>query len=295
MLNNVTLRSVRRSACISAALLAATAVLAPLGAAEHTLMPTPQTVHIGYFLATLKPVLTIDSGDIVTIESAASIVPDVVDKSGVVPPSAVPQYQRDIYGTVKDRGPGPHVLTGPIEISGAEPGDVLEVRILDVSLALDWGYNRQRPYTGDVARRVHRDLDADHPDRPPDQDRRGGEGRRGAGRPAVLRHHGRRARRIDGPHQQRPARRPHRQPRQQGPDRRHHAVHAGARAGRAVLGRRRARGAGSRRGRSHRDRDRHARQIPVHRAQGHEADLAARRDADALDRDGAASRTSTRR
>jgi acetamidase/formamidase len=66
----------------------------------------------------------------------------------VVPPSAVPQYQRDIYGTVQDRGPGPHVLTGPIEIKGAMPGDVLEIRILDVQLALDWGYNRQRPYTG---------------------------------------------------------------------------------------------------------------------------------------------------
>src|SRR5262249_26990397 len=118
------------------------------GAAEHTLMPSPQTVHIGYFLATLKPVLTIDSGDIVTLESAASIVPDVVDKSGVVPPSAVPQYQRDIYGQVKDRGPGPHILTGPIEVRGAEPGDVLEVRMLDISLALDWGFNRQRAYTG---------------------------------------------------------------------------------------------------------------------------------------------------
>ncbi len=117
-------------------------------AAEHTLMPSPKTVHIGYFLATVKPVLTIDSGDIVTIESAASVVPSVVDQSGVVPPSAVPQYQRDIYGEVKDRGPGPHILTGPIEIRGAEPGDVLEVRILDIGLVLDWGFNRQRPYTG---------------------------------------------------------------------------------------------------------------------------------------------------
>jgi hypothetical protein len=44
-------------------------------AAEHTLMPTPQTVHIGYFLATPKPVLSIESGDIVTLESTASIVP----------------------------------------------------------------------------------------------------------------------------------------------------------------------------------------------------------------------------
>ena len=119
-----------------------------LRAAEHPLMPSPQTVHIGYFLATLKPVLTINSGDIVTIESTSSIVPSVIDESGVVPPSAVPQYQRDIYGTVRDRGPGPHVLTGPIEVRGAMPGDVLEVRILDVTLALDWGFNRQRPYTG---------------------------------------------------------------------------------------------------------------------------------------------------
>ncbi|MBX9841564.1 MAG: acetamidase/formamidase family protein [Xanthobacteraceae bacterium] len=117
-------------------------------AAEHTLLPTPQTVHIGHFLATLKPVLSIDSGDIVTIESAASIVPSVIEASGVVPPSAIPQYQRDIYRTVQDRGPGPHVLTGPIEIRGAMPGDVLEVRILDVELALDWGFNRQRPYAG---------------------------------------------------------------------------------------------------------------------------------------------------
>ena len=105
-------------------------------AAEHTLMPSPKTVHIGYFLATVKPVLTIDSGDIVTIESAASVVPSVVDQSGVVPPSAVPQYQRDIYGEVKDRGPGPHILTGPIEIRGADchscPSPALVGKISDL-------------------------------------------------------------------------------------------------------------------------------------------------------------------
>jgi acetamidase/formamidase len=135
------------TACVATAVLAA-ACVSSARAAEHTLMPTPQTVHIGFFLATLKPVLAIESGDTVTIETTAAIVPDVVDKSGVVPPSAVPQSQRDIYGNVKDRGPGPHVLSGPIEIKGAEPGDVIELRILDISLALDWGYNRQRPYTG---------------------------------------------------------------------------------------------------------------------------------------------------
>jgi hypothetical protein len=119
-------------------------------AAEHTLMPTPQTVHIGHFLASLRPVLTIDSGDIVTLQSAVSIMPSAVDASGVVPPSAVPQYQRDIYATVRDRGPGPHILTGPIEVRGAMPGDVLEVRILEIDLILDWGFNYQRPYAGSL-------------------------------------------------------------------------------------------------------------------------------------------------
>src|SRR5262245_9376136 len=108
-----------RSTALSAGacvLLAAFVTASPLRAAEHTLMPSPSTVHIGYFLATLKPVLSIDSGDIVTLESVATIPPSTVDESGVVPPSAVPQYQRDIFGNVKDRGPGPHILTGPIEI-----------------------------------------------------------------------------------------------------------------------------------------------------------------------------------
>jgi hypothetical protein len=59
-------RSLVCHALACAAFTAATAA-APSRAAEHTLMPSPQTVHIGYFLANLKPVLTIDSGDIVTI------------------------------------------------------------------------------------------------------------------------------------------------------------------------------------------------------------------------------------
>jgi acetamidase/formamidase len=117
-------------------------------AAEHTLMPSPQTVHIGNFNAALKPVLAIDSGDIVIIETAVQIDPAAVDQSGVVPPTAVPDYTRAIYREVKDRGPGPHVLTGPVYVNGAQPGDVLEVRILAIDLAVDYGYNRQRPYAG---------------------------------------------------------------------------------------------------------------------------------------------------
>jgi acetamidase/formamidase len=117
-------------------------------AAEYTLTPSPQTVHVGHFNAALKPVLTINSGDTVTIETATRIDPANVDRSGVVPPSAVPQYVRYIYREVRDRGPGAHILSGPILVNGALPGDVLEVRIQDIELATDYGYNVQQPYRG---------------------------------------------------------------------------------------------------------------------------------------------------
>ena len=142
-------RNLRASQLVACALLLITAAGVPAArAAEHTLMPSPQTVHIGHFAANVKPVLTIESGDIVTIESAAAMEPAQLDESGVVPPSVVPQYVRDIYRDVKDRGPGPHILTGPVAVNGAMPGDVLEVRILEISLAVGYGYNRQRPFTG---------------------------------------------------------------------------------------------------------------------------------------------------
>lgn len=118
-------------------------------AAEHTLMPSAKTVHIGHFAPNVKPVLSINSGDFVTVETATHMAPEEMEKLGV-PASSIPAYQREIYRDVKDRGPAPHVLTGPIEIKGAMPGDVLEVRILSVDFALDFGSNRQRPGAGAI-------------------------------------------------------------------------------------------------------------------------------------------------
>ena len=117
-------------------------------AAEYTLMPSPQTVHIGHFSAALKPILTIELGDTVTIETATQLDPADVDKSGAVSPSVVPDYTRTIFREVKDRGPGFHILTGPIFVNGAMPGDVLEVRIQQIDLAVGYGYNVHRPYLG---------------------------------------------------------------------------------------------------------------------------------------------------
>jgi acetamidase/formamidase len=68
-------------------------------AAEYTLMPSPQTVHVGYFSALQKPVLTVDSGDIVTIESVGGPDPVDIEASGVVPASAIPDYVRAFAAT----------------------------------------------------------------------------------------------------------------------------------------------------------------------------------------------------
>jgi hypothetical protein len=67
-------------------LLLSALVLPNAFAAEYTLMPSPQTVHVGHFSAALKPVLTINSGDIVIIETVGGPDPEEVDASGVVPP-----------------------------------------------------------------------------------------------------------------------------------------------------------------------------------------------------------------
>jgi acetamidase/formamidase len=138
----------RLFACAGVAWSASGLGVCAVQAAEYTLMPSPQTVNIGNFNAASRPALTIESGDTVVIETAAAMEPAEIDQSGVVAPATVPQYLRDIYRDVKDRGPGPHVLTGPVFVTGAMPGDVLEVRILAIDLAVDYGYNRQRPYDG---------------------------------------------------------------------------------------------------------------------------------------------------
>lgn len=112
------------------------------------LTASPDNVHWGYFSATTKPAITIDSGDSVIIEDVPRIDPEIVERSGIVPASEIRSNHRSIYQEVKDRGPGVHIMVGPVLIRGAEPGDVIEVRILSVELAYNYGYNSQRPYQG---------------------------------------------------------------------------------------------------------------------------------------------------
>ncbi len=143
----------RRPAAPVAALAAVLAGVAPVPAAAqarpgfHLLEPTPQTVAWGYYDASAPPVLRIASGDTVEVHTLITSSPTRLEGAGV-PPGQVEQALRDIYAQVTNRGPGGHILNGPIFVEGAEPGDVLEVRILSVRLAVPYAYNGFRPGSG---------------------------------------------------------------------------------------------------------------------------------------------------
>ncbi len=100
----------------------------------HELKASPATVHRGFFDASLKPVLTIDSGDIVRLETASGN-PRWYEKLGV-PKDKIPAELYAVFEGVEGDGRGDHTLNGPIAIRGAEPGDMLEIRIRSVDVRL---------------------------------------------------------------------------------------------------------------------------------------------------------------
>jgi acetamidase/formamidase len=108
--------------------------------ATHRLMPSPTTVAWGWYDAAGAPVLTVASGDRIVVGTLLTSSPTRLEGAGVAP-TAVEQSLRDIYATVTDKGPGGHILTGPIFVTGADSGDVLEVRIEKVELAIPYAYN----------------------------------------------------------------------------------------------------------------------------------------------------------
>jgi len=113
----------------------------------YHLKPTPKTVAWGYYDASTPPVLHIRSGDKVEVQTLITSSPARLEGAGVKP-EQVEQSLRDIYKEVTNKGPGGHILTGPIYIEGAEPGDVLEVRIKSIKLAIPYAYNAFSPGRG---------------------------------------------------------------------------------------------------------------------------------------------------
>jgi acetamidase/formamidase len=86
--------------------------------------------------------LRIASGDIIDVDTLLTNTPMGLTRAGV-PDNQIQESLKSIVSEVTGdkRGPGGHILTGPVYIEGAEPGDALEVKVLSIDFAIDYGYN----------------------------------------------------------------------------------------------------------------------------------------------------------
>jgi len=121
--------------CLALVLLAGAA-----HAETFTLNAGPATVAWGNYDAAKAPALRIKSGDTVVFRTLLTNSPAGLEKAGVAP-DKVEQALRDVYAQVTDKGPGGHILNGPVYIGGAEPGDTLEIHIRKIEPAIDYAYN----------------------------------------------------------------------------------------------------------------------------------------------------------
>ena len=127
---------------LSFATVALAATASAQNAKVHQLPATPSTVAYGYYWSEAKPAIRVNSGDVVEIETMLTNTPTGLERIGVKPED-IPQNLRDIVAqdTGALKGPGGHILTGPIYVEGADSGDVLEVRIQSITLPIAYGYN----------------------------------------------------------------------------------------------------------------------------------------------------------
>ncbi len=133
---------------IAASVVVVSSALASLSAQMprvHKLLVTPETAVWGYFSATKPPILTVASGD--TVEIATVLEAAETMKRLGVDDKWITDEMRAIDG-VTDRGPGAHLLIGPVAVADAQPGDVLEVRIRDVKVREPFALNVFRPGGG---------------------------------------------------------------------------------------------------------------------------------------------------
>ena len=114
---------------------------------RHELRLEPQNIHWGYYDASIEPVVRIRSGDTVYLETLLARGLERLAMAGA-DRSQFPAAMVEVENAVTERGPGPHPLTGPIFVEGAEPGDVLEVRILEVDVMMPVGVSGFLPAGG---------------------------------------------------------------------------------------------------------------------------------------------------
>ena len=127
---------------------------------KHRLRPTPENIHWGYHDASLAPVLHVASGDTVHLSSWAAAT------EGDLPPDRSPVRPGHLEALERcSKGGASHMLTGPVHVEGAEPGDVLQIEILEVSLDDRWGHVHVWPLRGtlpeefDEPAAIHPEID----------------------------------------------------------------------------------------------------------------------------------------
>ena len=137
-------------ACTAIAVFVSPLVAAAGPPKTHRLEVTPATVAYGYYWSDAVPVLRIASGDIIDVDTLLTNSPAGLARAGVAEDKIQASLKAVVAEVTGDRkGPGGHILTGPVFVEGAEPGDVLEVKILSIDLAIDYGYNGCSGYLPD--------------------------------------------------------------------------------------------------------------------------------------------------
>jgi acetamidase/formamidase len=161
------MRSITLAICV-AAIAAGATVTAQCEEKIHELRASPTTVHRGFFDASLKPVLTIDSGDVVRLWTTTGN-PRYFESLGV-PKEKIPAELYAAFEGAPGEGRDDHTLDGPIAVRGAEPGDTVEIRIRSIDLWLpiaamsfranrgslpeDFPYSRDRVFFIDPAKKA---------------------------------------------------------------------------------------------------------------------------------------------
>ncbi|HEU4733800.1 MAG TPA: acetamidase/formamidase family protein [Kofleriaceae bacterium] len=142
------------AACTGIALLGLTHAASARPPKTHRLEAKPATVAYGYYWSQAAPALRIASGDIIDVDTLLTNTPTGLARAGVPDTKVQPSLKSIVTEVTGDRkGPGGHILTGPVYVEDAEPGDVLEVKILSIDLALDYGYNGCSGYLPDNCER----------------------------------------------------------------------------------------------------------------------------------------------
>jgi len=127
---------------LAAAVAAVCVAQSPRAPKTHRLEATPDTVAYGYYWSEARPALRIASGDIIDVDTLLTNSPTGLERAGVAPDKIQASLKSIVAEVTGDRrGPGGHILTGPVYVEGAVPGDALEVKVLSIDFPIDYGYN----------------------------------------------------------------------------------------------------------------------------------------------------------